>query len=188
MDISIDKSPRQIFSYFRRSTEGAMVTLDIKREQLGLCYICKKPLDSSYDIDHFVPLVLLHKDEKCLSVDQSNLYICCSDCNRKKSSKIRGIFSIESDLDDSSWLFWGEDIYKSYKNILKQASKGNCPITSLQLYWNKYISKDYKSVIKDKYPLDIRVIDIVEEHLIKDLEQYFKDHYEIKSRNQEFRR
>lgn len=173
----IDKSPRQMFSYFRKSTEGITVLSDIKAKQLGLCYICKKPLGNNYEVDHFIPLSLLHKDQVSLSINSNNLYLACSHCNRKKSSKIRGVFSIESEIDNSNWLYYGEDIYNTYKRLLKNAAKNKCELTSLQSFWNTYINKDYKKVLKDKYPLDIRVIDIVEEHLVYDLEQYFKSNY-----------
>lgn len=99
-DISISpKSGRQLFSNWKKSMEGQMVISDMLRHQLGLCAICKLPLNGKYMVDHIFPLSKLTPDTMWMATHHSNLCLLCPPCNLKKGDKVYMI-KVAGDVPD----------------------------------------------------------------------------------------
>jgi 5-methylcytosine-specific restriction endonuclease McrA len=91
LDIPIDDSdigsrvrtPRQRYASWASSLAGREAKAYMYRRQLGICLCCARPCSlGTAEIDHYIPI----KDGGA-PLDESNMYIICRPCNRKKGTK-----------------------------------------------------------------------------------------------------
>lgn len=166
---------RQKFGYFKKSFEGTSHIIDLKNRQLGLCYLCKKPLHSSYDIDHKIPLTLLDRNNQHLATDSKNLYLSCPSCNRSKKNKLEAYLSLKfkGELLSNYTNVYSDDVYKFYKSTIKSLIKGVCEDDLLQERWClsegfalsnsvKETNKLVNYYVNNRYPLDFYIENIQE--------------------------
>lgn len=64
------------------------------RRQLGICLCCTRPVSiGQVEIDHYVPI-----SEGCDPLDESNMYVICKGCNRKKGPR-KAMYRIQVEQD-----------------------------------------------------------------------------------------
>lgn len=161
-------TPRKAFSSFKRSNEGYSLKKHLITKQCSLCIICKKVcIWEELELDHIIPLVLIPKGSEYLVTYNKNIQLICSHCNKKKGTKYSGTYRIRTS-DNKKVLLedFSEDIYKSYKGIIKELCSNKYKNKEIQQYWNRQLIllntnlkaiKD-KRLIIDVYPLDIDTI------------------------------
>jgi 5-methylcytosine-specific restriction protein A len=80
------RTARQSYASWASSKAGLQVRAMIVRQQLGLCYHCKRPTPiNEVELDHLAPLAQGGGN------DLSNLYASCRECNRAKGATLSGV-------------------------------------------------------------------------------------------------
>jgi 5-methylcytosine-specific restriction endonuclease McrA len=77
------RTPRQRYASWAASTQGLEAKAHMYRRQLGICLCCGLPISMGQaEIDHYIPL------KECSDpLDESNMYVVCRPCNRKKGAR-----------------------------------------------------------------------------------------------------
>jgi len=82
-EVEAVRSPRQRYASWAASTAGRESKAHMYRRQLGLCLCCMSKVGiGSTEIDHYVPI-----KDGCDPLDESNMYVICRSCNRKKGAR-----------------------------------------------------------------------------------------------------
>jgi hypothetical protein len=133
------RTVRERFADFKKSTEGALLISNLIRHQLHLCYICRRPLNGNYHIDHRIPLSLLNHKQVNLSTSPDNLYLACPSCNLSKGTKLSGWYLIR--CLDITYRDYSEDIMASWIETIRELSKGVFKHIPLNKAWLKVMEK-----------------------------------------------
>jgi hypothetical protein len=130
---------REGFADFKKSTEGALLISNLIRHQLHLCYICRKPINGNYHIDHLIPLSLLNHKQVGLSTSPDNLYLACPSCNLSKGTKLSGWYLIR--CFTITYSNYSEDITSTWINTIRELFKGVFRHIPLNRAWLKIMDK-----------------------------------------------
>jgi 5-methylcytosine-specific restriction endonuclease McrA len=84
-----ERTPRQRYASWATSNAGLQARAFMYRRQLGICLCCAKPAPlGQCEIDHYIPI-----KDGCDPLDESNMFIICKPCNRKKGPR-KGAYKI----------------------------------------------------------------------------------------------
>lgn len=82
VDDVVKRTPRQRYASWAASMAGQEARAFMLRRQLGLCLSCAQPIElGQAEIDHYIPI-----RDGCDPLDESNMYIVCKGCNRRKGA------------------------------------------------------------------------------------------------------
>ena len=79
-----ERTPRQRYASWAASNAGLEARAHMYRRQLSMCLCCAQPIASlaHAEIDHYIPI-----KDGCDPLNESNMYIICKSCNRKKGPR-----------------------------------------------------------------------------------------------------
>ena len=77
------RTPRQRYASWAASNAGLEARAFMHRRQLSLCLSCSRAISlGEAEIDHYIPI-----SAGCDPLDESNMYVVCRACNRKKGPR-----------------------------------------------------------------------------------------------------